>query len=430
MVDIRTPSGDGGVSLGVDAFGSFGSAVGGEGTSNAIYDPVGSEAEAGTVYESLIAFRLAGEENRSFLDTVGSNPVIADSTETTVDSSFTIGNLSFQLNQSVEDFLADDSRLGSILTQEYTITNTGTETTEFELIRYLDGDLYFDGTLADTGGRRIREDEEILFETDNGEDPSFATTFVGITASGGSQESPGRFEIDSFSGLRSRIENGVELDEEITGDGANGDGFVDSEPYDITLALRNSFSIESGESVTYTTETIFGTGSPGDIDLSPPNNLGDSEGEFNGTLNTPMYRFHNLDRPGTYLYVGAEERNRIRENHPNFHEEGYAFKVGVEAEDGLMAMHRFQSKENPGTYNFVGENERDMIFNYYSDSFTYEGVAFYVREANSGIGTDISRFHNTANPGTYLFAGDGERDHIRAAYPGFVEEGEAFAVDI
>ena len=49
MVDIRTPLGDRGVSIDVDAFGLFGSAVGGDGTSDAIYDPVGSETEAGTV---------------------------------------------------------------------------------------------------------------------------------------------------------------------------------------------------------------------------------------------------------------------------------------------------------------------------------------------------------------------------------------------
>ena len=429
MVDLRTAPGDGGVSLGVDAFGSFGSAVGGD-TSDAIYDPIGSEAEAGTVYESLIAFRTTEDDTRSYLNSIGENPVIAESTESTVNSTFTIGNLSFQLNQSVEDFLADGDRLGSILTQEYIIANTGTETAQFELIRYLDGDLYFDGTLEDTGGRRIRDDEEILFETDNGEDPSFATTFVGITATGGDESSPGRFEIDSYSGLRQRIANGVELDEEITGDELNNDGFVDSGPYDITLALRNSFTIEPEASATYTTETIFGTGSPGDIDLSPPNNLGDSETGIMGNLDTPVYRFRNTDEPGNYVYVGEEERAEILANHDNFTEEGYAFKVGSQPADDLIPMYRFQSNETPGTYNFVGEAERDTIFNYYNDTFTYEGIAFYAREPNSGIGMELSRFQNTANPGTYLFAGGEERDFIRAAYPGMIEEGYAFSVDI
>ncbi|TAE59503.1 MAG: DUF4114 domain-containing protein [Nostocales cyanobacterium] len=57
---------------------------------------------------------------------------------------------------------------------------------------------------------------------------------MGITASGGSREEPGRYEIDSFSELLSRIIDGVELDGEITGDGPDDDQFVDASPYDIT----------------------------------------------------------------------------------------------------------------------------------------------------------------------------------------------------
>ena len=410
-----------GVRLGVDAFGSFGSSVSGNGTSDAFYDPIGIEAEAGTVYESFIAFRADGDETRRSLTDIGSSPAIVNQDVSSINGFFSIGNLCFLFEQSVEDFSSNGSRSGSILTQQYFIINRGTERAEFELVRYLDGDLDFDGSSAATGGRRI-QGEEILFETDNGEDASVATTFVGITARGGDETSPGRFEIDSFSGLRSRILEGVELDEEITGDGLNNDGFV-NEPYDITLALRNSFSLEPGESEVYTTETIFGTVSPAELEISTSDlNLKE--------LDTPLYRFHNTDVPGTYLYVDAEERSNILENFPNFREEGYAFKVADEPGFGVIPMHRFQSIENPGTYNFVGDEERDMIFSYYNESFTYEGVAFYVRHPSFCIGTEISRFQNSQNPGTYLFAGGAERDHIRAAYPGFIEEGNAFGVEL
>ena len=444
MVDIRTASGDGGVRIGVDAFGSFGSSASGTGTSDAYYDPLGSEGEAGTVYESYIALGLAGEETRTFLTSSGVEANIDTSDETTVASSFTIGNLSFQLNQSVRDLNENDTRIGSILTQEYIVTNTGTETADFELVRYIDGDLDFDGSIQDTGGRRIREGEEILFETDNGEDPSFATTFLGITAVGGSQDSPGRFEIDSFSGLRNRIAAGTELDEEITGDNIGNDGFVES-AYDITLALRNGFSLEAGESETYTTETIFGTGTPGTVDISRSsggsNFVGVPEEEL-VQLDTPVYRFHNEEVPGTYLYTGEEERAYVLENHQNFREEGYAFKVADDNGIGGVPIYRFHNEEVPGTYNYVGIDEAALILRYYSDTFKLDSAenprnlnelrdiqpAFYVAEYGSGLGMGMSRFQNSQNPGTYLFAGGGERDHIRAAYHGFIEEGYAFEV--
>ena len=427
MVDINTTPGDGGLRLGLDAFGSFGSAASGVGTSNAFYDPLGSEGEAGTVYESYVALGLASEESRTFLSNTGVEATISSSDETSVTSEFTIGNLSFQLNQSVVDLLEDGNRIGSILVQEYIVTNTGDSSLDFELLRYIDGDLAFDGSIQDTGGRRLREGEEILFETDNGEDPSFATTFLGITAEGGSQEGPGRFEIDSFSGLRSRIVQGTDLDDEIQGDNFGNDGFVE-QAYDITLALRNDFSLEAGASETYTTRTIFGTGTPGTVDIS--GRFDDVPAEELIQFDTPMYRFQNMDRPGTYLYAGEEERDSILANHSNFQEEGYAFRVADENGVGGIPIYRFQNKQVPGTYNYVGEAEATLILNYYSETFELESAepAFYVAEHGTGLGMSLSRFQNSQNPGTYLFAGGGERDHIRAAFYGFIEEGFAFEV--
>ncbi|NJN11223.1 MAG: DUF4114 domain-containing protein [Richelia sp. RM1_1_1] len=54
----------------------------------------------------------------------------------------------------------------------------------------------------------------------------------------------------------------------MAGDGPDADEFVDSEPYDLTLALRNSFVLNPGETRTYTTTTIFGSGAP--EEFTPP----------------------------------------------------------------------------------------------------------------------------------------------------------------
>ena len=434
MVNINTTPGDGGVRVGVDAFGEYGSAVFNDGTSDAFYDPIGIEAEAGTVYESLIAFRFIEEETRSFLSELGTNPVVAESTDTSVSSSFNIDNLNFQLEQSVEDLISEGSRTGSILSQEYTITNNGAETLSFELLRYLDGDLDFDGSISDTGGRRIRDDEEVLFETDGGENPVSSTTFVGITATGGDESSPGRFEIDEYSDLRDRIVQGIELDEQITGDSEDPDQFVDSGAYDITLALRNGFTLEPGESTNYTTNTVFGEGSPDRVNIVPGSGsiINSSDGEVIGEddLNIPVYRFRNNSVSGTYIFTGEEERQTINQSFDNFVEEGMAFTVGSQPGDGLIPIYRFQSRTTPGTYTFVGEEERQGINENFSESFVEEGLAFYVYGAGSGQGTTFYRFQNTAQPGTYLFAGTEERENILANFPSFVEEGAAFEVGI
>lgn len=273
MVNLSTTSGDGGVRIGVDAFGAFGSSASGIDTSDAFYDPLGEATEAGTVFNSAVAFRLGTEGNRTFLSNLGSEGNFTETSSTDAQSGFSVENLNFNLSQSVSDLVDDGERRGSTLTQNYRITNSGTETVEFELIRYVDGDLEFDGSNSDSGGRLFRGGREILFETDAGENPLFATTFLGITGTGGSTETPGRFEIDSYSGLQSRILEGTALDDIIQGDGEDEDEFIDGSPYDVTLALRNSFTLAPEESTDYLTTTIFGSGSPSSVEVTTPDNV-------------------------------------------------------------------------------------------------------------------------------------------------------------
>lgn len=145
-------------------------------------------------------------------------------------------------------------------------------------------------------------------------------------------------------------------------------------------------------------------------------------------LDTRINRFQNTAVPGTYLFAGEEESANIRENFTNFDEEGVAFSVAIEPGDDLVPLYRFQSKIRPGTYLFAGEEERVSINQNFSESFTEEGLAFYVYEADSGIGTTFYRFQNTGLPGTYIFAGLSERESILENFPTFQEEGAAFNV--
>lgn len=270
----NTP-GDGTISVGVDGFGAFGSSVGGN-SSNAIYDPVGAlPAPAGTTFESGVAIRFSTSAGaRSFLtsgDIGGSgglaNPPVAG-TSTSATSAFTSGPLSFALTQTLSPLFTGLDQTGSVLTQTYVITNTGAVASSFELIRYLDGDLLFDGSLTDGGGRILLGSLEVLFETDSATGSAASTTFVGITGEGGLVPASARYEVDSFSGLRSRIIAGTALDEIITGDGVDLDQFVDAGGgYDITLALRNVFDLDAGGTGTYVTRTIFGSGAPESIDI-------------------------------------------------------------------------------------------------------------------------------------------------------------------
>lgn len=152
-------------------------------------------------------------------------------------------------------------------------------------------------------------------------------------------------------------------------------------------------------------------------------------GSTDDTLfNTKINRFQNNDIPGTYLFADETESENIRANFPNFTEEGFAFNVADEPAENLIPLYRFQSLITPGTYLFAKEEERQDIKQNFSEAFTEEGLAFYVYDVGSGLGTEYTRFQNQDNPGTYLFANPEETERIKNDFPNFVEEGAAFEV--
>ena len=255
---LKTAPGDGGLDVNVNKTGSF---------SGATYDPIGAQVANGTTFQSDVAFRIGDTGARKFLSDIATNATITATADPNITSStFGASGLLFELSQAVSDLTKNGTRTGSGLTQTYQITNPTNAAINFELVRYFDGDLGFDGSIQDRGGRIIRNGRDILFETDSGDNPSAPTTFVGITANGGNALSANRFEIGRFSSLEDRILAGDPLSGVILGD-TNGDSFIDTAPYDVTPAFRNVFTLAAGATTTYVTETLFGTGLPSQVVL-------------------------------------------------------------------------------------------------------------------------------------------------------------------
>ena len=149
----------------------------------------------------------------------------------------------------------------------------------------------------------------------------------------------------------------------------------------------------------------------------------------NSLLNTPINRFQNSDFPGTYLYAGEAESQTIRQNFPNFIEEGQAFKVAVDPADDLISLNRFQNLDVPGTYLYAGEAESQTIRQNFPN-FIDEGIAFYVYDGAANKGVDFYRLQNQDIPGTYIFVTAEERQDILTNSPNFIDEGVAFEAGI
>jgi subtilisin-like proprotein convertase family protein len=261
--------GDASVKVGVDGYGSFGWAV--ADGDDAIFDPLGSIAAAGTTYQSMVAVGPA-LGHRTFLSSeyLPTSPLVTGGPSLGT-SDFVYNNLLFHLTQSLQTLNnAAGVRIGSRLVQTYTITNIGLLAQTFDMVRYFDGDLDFDGSIDDGGGRLTVNGNEIMFEIDSATGRYDPTTFVGITATGGTP-SANRYEADYFPYLRHQVIAGTNLDQVIENDGPDPDQFVDAgQGYDITLALANIFNLAPGEVGVYTTSTLFGTGTPDETVEVPP----------------------------------------------------------------------------------------------------------------------------------------------------------------
>ena len=162
--------------------------------------------------------------------------------------------------------------------------------------------------------------------------------------------------------------------------------------------------------------------------------------------NIQLFRFRNTTfDTGTYLFVGAEERDAILAN-PDFNQtfelEGNgspAFTASSENEDDLTPFFRLKSVDVPGTFLFVSTGEYDAIFAENSaqrDKWQAEGLdaqgidipEFYLFGVGSSQGVEFNRFQNLQN-NTFLYAGPSESSGINKD-PNlssiFIDQGTAF----
>jgi len=315
---ITTGNGDAGLAVTIDATGKFGafsqvvspnptnslvtqvSQFKGYSLEGAVFDPIGDglgNVPDITSVESTVYFRFGDvtgarvplDQAAKAQGTVGN--IFGTSSEAI--SQFTIGSLVFNLVQQVQPQfnITTNQRIGSLLTQTYQIQNTGLTASTFELVRYFDGDLNFDGrdglggttsnangvpdgASADGGGHYInpKTRDEFMFETEQG-GVGNTGTFVGITSTPNPAAPPtpfptNRFELGLFPNLRTRLQNGLNITNQVSNDN-NSDGSVDpGREGNVTLALRNAYTLAPGAITSYTTHTVFGTGTPNQIEFN------------------------------------------------------------------------------------------------------------------------------------------------------------------
>ena len=243
------------VSLGLDAYGSFGSA-----TSNgedAEFNPAGDEPDAGargTIFESMpfLCRTQGGASSGSYLeaDRVGNVNAVAQGDSSSMTSDYNLAGIDVHLEANLDC---------NILTQCWTFTNrTGAVVDELALTQYIDGDLYFVGQFSNDFGGTSQGELRRIYEFDQGDDPVEPTTYLALYASEASNPRLTGWELGEFPESRNRIgrtDNGCEpLRNGLTNSGGNptdGNGdLVTDNGYDVTLSLRFDVGPLAADAVT------------------------------------------------------------------------------------------------------------------------------------------------------------------------------------
>src|SRR5688572_3373846 len=150
---------------------------------------------------------------------------------------------------------------GSVLTQTYRLTNVAGEQLPLRVVRHLDGDLLFDGTLTDGGA--ATSDGSSLYEFDSSDDPAEPSTYVGIAGALDGRSVPDRWTIQQYD-FRDDIQAAMSIPEQLDGvifQDFDGDRVVDA-PYDVTLSQQWDGIMPTGGQTAFTTVTRFGQLAP------------------------------------------------------------------------------------------------------------------------------------------------------------------------
>jgi MYXO-CTERM domain-containing protein len=239
------------VTLGMDAYGTFGSATAaGE---DAEFNPGNDNpdaGEAGTVYNSspFLCRTQAGRSNGQWLADGPAAGARADGANNRMTSGYTVDGVRIDLTATLEC---------NVLTQCWTFTNrTNARLDTLAITHYVDGDLFFVGAFSNDYGATSVGVPRTIYEFDAGDDPEEPTTQLALFGNDPADRFLTGWEVAQYSESVGRIadtDDGCEpLRNGITNSAgentdANNDRVTDR-GYDVTLALRfDTGPLDAGE---------------------------------------------------------------------------------------------------------------------------------------------------------------------------------------
>ena len=271
-------------------------------------------------------------------------------------------------------------------------------------------DVFFDG------------ETEVLFQTDSSANGIYVPVLVGFVTNGVEQGES--YEINGSTLLRDIIVSGEPLLNSVEGDGDDADQLTD-EPYEASLAVGDTYSLQPGESVSYENITVFNSGGLEDgSDIFPLEGGSEETGDSDITGDgIPVYRFFRTDTQTQFYTTSEAERDVVLDTLPQYDLEGISF-VGAPNVDpltGTSPVYRFFNSDT-GIHLYTADVNEAAFVDENLSNYTLEGTPYYGYDTPVEGTVPLYRFYN-ADLDAHFYTPNAQERDFYAESPDYEPEG-------
>lgn len=149
------------------------------------------------------------------------------------------------------------------------------------------------------------------------------------------------------------------------------------------------------------------------VDLAALIQINGIENDLDSYGNSPVYRFYNKASGGHFFTISEAEAEYVATNlYDTFNFEGAGFYTQATESADLSPVFRFFNTNSGGHFFTINEAERDYVIENLSDSLNYEGTGFYASEIDTAQTEEVYRFYNTSSGGHFFSTSEAERDYV------------------
>jgi len=134
---------------------------------------------------------------------------------------------------------------------------------------------------------------------------------------------------------------------------------------------------------------------------------------FTASTSKSIYRFFNKMKGNHFYTKNKSEKNNIRNTLQNeWNYEGVAYKAYDSADANILPLYRFWNKKTGFHFYTQNEGEKNNLINNLSDTWNYEGVAYYAYSTNQPGSIPLYRFFNKIKGNHFYTKNATEKNNI------------------